>query len=223
MDYTYLLIFLGILFIPVIASCFINTNYKKYSKIKNKNSLTGYDVARQILNQNNLKDILIIETRGQLTDHYDSKRKVVKLSSDVYHNNSIASVAIAAHECGHAIQDKEKYIFMNIRSLIYPLVNFASNIAYIVLFIGFLTSISNLINVGILLISLTLIFQLVTLPVEINASARAKKEIKKLKLLTNEEYTGMNKILTSAALTYVAGLITSILEIIRLILISRDK
>lgn len=219
----YLLIFIGILIIPITSQIIINVNYKKYSTIKNSNNLTGFDAARKILDSNGLQDIHIVETKGNLTDHYDPQRKVIRLSSAVYQTNTISAVSVAAHECGHAIQDKDGYVFMKIRSFIFPIVNFASKMAYIVLLIGFLAYITELIWLGIILVSFGVVFQLVTLPVEFNASKRAKQELEKLNILIGEENEGAKKMLLSAALTYVAGLITSLLELLRLVLIVRDK
>lgn len=220
---TYLLIFIAILIIPVTAQILININYKKYSTIKNANNISGFEAARKILDYNGLQDIHIVETKGYLTDHYDPQRKVIRLSSAVFQTNTISAVSIAAHECGHAIQDKDGYLFMKIRSFIFPIVNFASKIAYIVLLIGFLTYITDLIWLGIILVSFGVIFQIVTLPVEFNASKRAKEELKKLNILIGEENEGAQKMLLSAALTYVAGLISSLLELLRLVLIARDN
>ncbi len=220
---TYLLIFIAILIIPVTAQILININYKKYSTIKNANNISGFEAARKILDSNGLQDIHIVETKGYLTDHYDPQRKVIRLSSAVFQTNTISAVSIAAHECGHAIQDKDGYLFMKIRSFIFPIVNFASKIAYIVLLIGFLTYITDLIWLGIILVSFGVIFQIVTLPVEFNASKRAKEELKKLNILIGEENEGAQKMLLSAALTYVAGLISSLLELLRLVLIARDN
>lgn len=219
----YLLIFIAILIIPVTAQILININYKKYSTIKNANNISGFEAARKILDSNGLQDIHIVETKGYLTDHYDPQRKVIRLSSAVFQTNTISAVSIAAHECGHAIQDKDGYLFMKIRSFIFPIVNFASKIAYIVLLIGFLTYITDLIWLGIILVSFGVIFQIVTLPVEFNASKRAKAELKKLNILIGEENEGAQKMLLSAALTYVAGLISSLLELLRLVLIARDN
>ena len=219
----YLLIFIAILIIPVTAQILINMNYKKYSTIKNANNISGFEAARKILDYNGLQDIHIVETKGYLTDHYDPQRKVIRLSSAVFQTNTISAVSIAAHECGHAIQDKDGYLFMKIRSFIFPIVNFASKIAYIVLLIGFLTYITDLIWLGIILVSFGVIFQIVTLPVEFNASKRAKEELKKLNILIGEENEGAQKMLLSAALTYVAGLISSLLELLRLVLIARDN
>ncbi len=219
----YVFILLGILAIPLIAQIYVNSCYSKYRNMRNSNDLTGFEVARKILDKNGLSNIHIVETRGNLTDHYDPIRKVVRLSSDIFHGTSIASTSIAAHEVGHVLQDKSNYIFMKIRSFIFPIVHLTSKFAYIVIFIGFLTEMLQLIQLGIILVSFGVFFQLITLPVEINASERAKKEIKKLRLSKENELDKVNNMLTAAALTYVAGLIASILELLRLLMILRNR
>lgn len=215
----YYLVVIGIIVIPLIAQAYINYNYKKYLKVNIKNDMNGYDTARKILDNNGLKDILILETEGTLTDHYDPSKNVIKLSSDIYHKTTIASCSVAAHECGHALQNKDGYIFMKIRTAIVPIVNLSSKFAYILLIIGFILEFSGLIELAIILMCAGVVFQLVTLPVEIDASRRAKKELKNLNILYGEENSGASKMLISAALTYVAGLISSLLEILRLLLI----
>ena len=212
--------------ITLASQVYININYKIYKGHVNAKNKTGYDTARAILDANNLNDIDVIETKGTLTDHYDPNRKVIRLSSRVFHDPSVASVAVAAHECGHAIQDKEGYNFLKIRSFLVPFVNFSTRLGYIVVFIGLLFSSYNVAMIGIALLMAMLLFQLVTLPVEFNASNRAKKEIEKLDMLNSDEKNGMSRMLTSAALTYVASLTTTLLQIFRLFLIvanNRDK
>lgn len=216
-------LYLLALIIPLIAQIYINVCHDKYRKIENKKKLTGFEVARKILDSNGLKNIYVVETRGNLTDHYDPRRKTVKLSSDVFHGDSVASMAVAAHECGHAIQDKEGYLFMKIRSFIFPIVSFGTKIAYIVLFIGLIADIMDLVWAGILLVGLGLVFQLVTLPVEINASKRAIIELENKIGALDNDLDGTKSMLTAAALTYVAGVLSSALEILRLILIFRDR
>ena len=216
-------LYLLALIIPLIAQIYINVCHDKYRKIENKKKLTGFEVARKILDSNGLKDIYVVETRGNLTDHYDPRRKTVKLSSDVFHGDSVASMAVAAHECGHAIQDKEGYLFMKIRSFIFPIVSFGTKIAYIVLFIGLIADIMDLVWAGILLVGLGLVFQLITLPVEINASKRAMVELENKISALDNDLDGTKSMLTAAALTYVAGVLSSALEILRLILIFRDR
>lgn len=218
-----LLIILGIILIPIIAQIYISSNYANYSKIENKKNITGFEVARKILDKNGLDKIHIVEVKGNLTDHYDPTYKVVRLSTSIFHGSSIAALSVAAHECGHAIQDKENYSFLRFRSLIFPVVHFTSYFAYIILFIGLLSEAFNLFALGIALVSIGLLFQIVTLPVEFNASSRAKKELEKLKLVTKTEAQGVEKMLNSAAFTYVAGVLSSILELLRLILIFTNR
>ena len=214
-----ILIIILMLIIPGLAQMLVISNFSKYKHVDNEEEIAGFEVARKILDDNGLKNIYIVEIRGNLTDHYDPKRKVVRLSSDIYHGKSIAAMAVAAHECGHAIQDKEGYLYMRIRSLIFPVVNFMTSISYLIIFIGFLMESLNLIWLGIILVGTGLIFQLITLPVEINASNRAKEMIKKLGLAKDNENMGICEMLRAAASTYVAGVITSSLEILRLVLI----
>lgn len=212
-------LYLLALIVPLIAQIYINICHDKYRKIENKNRITGFEVARKILDANGLKDIYIVEMRGNLTDHYDPRRKTVKLSSEVFHGDSIVSMAVAAHECGHAIQDKEGYLFMKIRSFIFPIVSFGTKIAYVILLIGLIANLMNLVWAGILLVGLGLVFQLVTLPVEINASKRAMIELENNVGAIDRDIDGTKTMLIAAAMTYVAGVLSSALEILRLILI----
>lgn len=221
-----LIILVLMLIIPAIAQVLISSSYSKYKTIENEKKITGFEVARKILDENDLKDIYIVEVKGNLTDHYDPKRKVVRLSSEIFHGTSIASLSVAAHECGHAIQDKVGYTYMRIRSLLFPIVHFATGLSYFVLFLGLLMESLNVIWLGILLVGTGLIFQLVTLPVEIDASNRARKELEELKLATLEEQEGVSKMLGAAASTYLAGVLSSALEILRLIMLftnNREK
>lgn len=219
---TILLFIIGLL-IVIGAQIKITKTYKNLKKMTLKKELTGFEVARKILDNNGLQSIYIVETRGQLTDHYNPQRKVIKLSSEVFHGTTIASAAIAAHEVGHAIQDKENYIFMKIRSFLAPIVNIVTYLGYFVAFISLIASITGYIKVGIFLIIIALLFQLVTLPVEFDASKRAKEEIKKLKLTSGSENNLIKEMLTAAALTYVAGFISSIMNLLRLILMLKDE
>lgn len=214
-----LIILLFILILPGIASWYINYCYMKYCGERSKCKKSGLEVAQHILNENNLSNIYVVETRGKLTDHYDSKRKVIRLSSDIYHNDSISSIAVAAHEVGHAIQDKEGYMFFRLRQMIFPVVSLATNFSYIVIMLGILSEALDLIYAGIFLTSFGLLFQLVTLPVEIDASKRALVELKKYDLVSLEEQSEVRTVLMAAALTYVAGVLSSIGEILRLLLI----
>lgn len=213
-----LIIFILMLAIPAIAQFLVTSSYSKYKNIENEANISGFEVARKILDNNDLKDIYIVEVNGNLTDHYDPKRKVVRLSKEVFHGSSVAALSIAAHECGHAIQDKVGYTYMRIRSLIFPVVHFATEISYFIIFLGLVMESMNMIWLGILLVGTGLIFQIVTLPVEIDASKRAKKEIENLELANSEEQEGVSKMLSAAASTYLAGVLSSALEILRLVL-----
>lgn len=211
------------LLITSASSIFIHTTYNKYKKVQNDKKMSGADAAREILDKNALNKLYIVETKGNLTDHYDPKRKVIRLSTDVYHLDSIASVAVAAHECGHAIQDKEGYSFFKIRSFLVPVVNFASYFGYIAILIGIIFSLLDIIWLGIFLEVSILIFQLITLPVEINASKRGLKELEDLNILNKQELSTGKLILTSAAMTYVASCASTFLELLRLVLIFTDR
>lgn len=219
MDIILVLLIIGL---PLLAQIFIKISYENNSRIKNSKELTGYDVARKILDKNGLNDLLIVETNGYLTDHYDPNRKVIKLSRNIYGNDTISSMAVAAHEVGHAIQDKEGYFFLRLRSFIFPIVSFISRMSWLVILVGFFFEIVNAIYLGIIIVSASVIFELVTLPVEINASKRAIKELNSLNLITGEEDKVKN-VLTAAALTYVAGTLAEILQLIRLIGILKDN
>lgn len=218
-----ILLYLLIIIIPVIAQIRISMAYSKYREVDNSCKLTGFEVARKILDKNGLEDIYVVETKGKLTDHYDPTRKVIKLSSDIFHGDSVSSASVAAHECGHAIQDKNNYTFLRIRSFLVPIVNLCSFCSWFVIFIGLVAEMLNVVFLGIGLISVSLIFQLVTLPVEFDASKRAKEELDKLNLIGKDELEGVEKMLWAAAMTYVASVLTSILEIARLILIFNNR
>ena len=211
-----ILIIIGLI-ITLIAQIVVSSSYSKYKKVLNSKDLTGYEVARKILDKNGLNELMILETKGNLSDHYDPSRKVIKLSTDIYHGSSIASAAVAAHECGHAIQDKDNYKPMRIRSKIVPTVNICTKLGYIAIVIGSIFS-YQLIEIGILLLATILVFQLITLPVEFNASNRAIKNLETLSLIESNEKTKAKKMLSAAAFTYVAALLTSLLEILRLAL-----
>lgn len=218
-----IMIFVLALIIPAIAQGYVSLTYSKYRKIKNNGTLTGYDVAREILDANDLKNIYIVKTNGTLSDHYDPTRKTVRLSEDIYNGTSVAAMAIAAHEVGHAIQDKSGYLFMQIRSIIFPVVSLGTKFAYIVLFAGVLLNMMDLIWLAIGLVGLGLIFQIITLPVEFNASRQAKEQLEKYKMVDRSGLNNVNKMLNAAALTYVAGVLASALEILRLALNAMDR
>lgn len=218
-----LIIFLLMLIIPIYASIKVNLSYKKYTKVNNEKNLTGFDVARRILDENNLGEIYVVETKGTMSDHYDSRRKTVRLSTDVYHGTSISSLAIAAHECGHAIQDKEGYTWFKIRSMIFPIINIGQKIAYIVMIVGLFLSYMDYVYAAIGFTFLGLLFELITLPVEFDASKRAKKIVLSDGMISDNEKTGVDAVLNSAAFTYVAAVISSMLEMLYLLMQLSDR
>ncbi len=220
--YQDIFLYLLIIIIPLIAQINISINYRRYMNVKNNKGISGFEVARKILDSNGLEDIYVVETSGELTDHYDPTRRVIKLSKDIFHGTSVAAISVAAHECGHAIQDKDGYVFMRIRSFLVPLVNLVSTFSWIVILIGMIAQLFNVFVLGIVLISVGLLFQIVTLPVEFDASKRGKELLRNLNIVEDEESTGVSRMLKSAAMTYVASVLTSVLEIIRLIIIFRS-
>ncbi len=204
--------------VMLMAQTYVTSTYNKYKKVKINKEISGFEVARMILDKNGLNNIYVTETSGILSDHYDSSRKVVRLSNEVFHGNTIASVSVAAHEVGHAIQDKQNNAFMRIRSFIFPFVNFSSYVGYIAIMIGIIFNYLELIWIGIGLELVILSFQLITLPVEFDASRKAIKELKSNKILEPKELDSSKKMLKAAAFTYVAGVLSTILEIVRLII-----
>lgn len=205
------------------AQGYIDSTYRKMRRLGSKSNLTGADTARKILDSNGLTDVKVVETSGVLSDHYDPRSKTVSLSPEVYGKNSLASISVAAHECGHAIQDKDDYAFLRARNTIIPFVNFASTAGYIAILIGLFTSSLGFLWIGILLEIVILVFQLITLPVEFDASNRALKQLEELKILDSSEKIKSRKMLRAAALTYVAAVATAILEILRLVLIASAR
>ena len=211
------------LLVTSAAQIYINSSYNKTKRIKNRAGITGAQTARKILDENGLSNVKVEEVRGVLGDHYDPRTKTVRLSSDIYRNTSIASASVAAHECGHAIQDKEGYFFLKLRNSIVPLVNFASYAGYFAILIGIIASSLKIIWIGIIAEIVILVFQLITLPVEFAASKRALKQLEKQKILEKIEISTSKKMLTAAALTYVASVTATILEILRLLIAVGDR
>ncbi|OEF99868.1 peptidase [Vulcanibacillus modesticaldus] len=197
----------------------VKGNFRKWSQVAASSGITGAQVARHLLNQNGLYDVDVEPVRGTLSDHYDPVNRAVRLSEDVYYGNSIASIAIASHEVGHAIQHKEAYSMLVLRHKFFPILNFTSGIAPILLIAGFLFRAANLIGLGIIFFATVVIFHLITLPVEFNASSRARNLIVAEGFIRNEEEKGIGKVLNAAALTYVAAALIAALELLRYILI----
>ena len=218
MTINYAIPFIGFL-ITLVAQIYVNNSYNKYKYQSLKRKITGAEIARIILDKNGLNNIQIKEVSGNLTDHYDPTKKVVSLSSDIYNGDTIAAASVAAHECGHAIQHKVEYTFLRIRNSIIPFVNFSTKIGYIIVMIGIIFSYYKIAIIGLILLLGMLLFQLITLPVEFNASSRAKKQLIELNLIDNNELKDSNTMLNAAALTYVAAVLTTLLQILRLALI----
>jgi Zn-dependent membrane protease YugP len=220
MDVIFIIVALAI---TGLAQLILNVKYSHYKKIEIDSGLTGKQVAEKILKKYDLDDIVVKEVAGNLTDHYNNSDRSVNLSTDIYNGTSIASTAVAAHECGHALQYKDGYGPIKLRNGIAKVASLGNTIGYIALAIGFLASITGLVCVGVALMFFAIFFQLVTLPVEFNASKRARKELLRLGLISESEASGVRKMLNAAGFTYVAGLLSSLLEIFRLLSYVRKK
>ena len=221
MDYYSLdvILMLIIIVLPLYANIKINSTYSKYSKKQNSGKLTG----KEVVEMNGLNNVKVGRINGSLTDHYDPRNKTISLSDGIYNSNSISACAVAAHEVGHAIQDKERYSMLVFRSKLVPVVNFTSRLSSILVFSGFIFDLFNFITIGAILLTVGLFFQLITLPVEFDASKRAKEELQKCGLIEKQDTKGATKVLKAAAFTYVAGFLASALQIARLLLISRNR
>ncbi len=205
------------------AQIHLSSTYRDSKRKKNSKAITGCEVAREILDNNGLEDIYVVEVAGELSDHYDPSRKVVRLSREVFHGNSIASLAIASHECGHALQDKDNYTFMRIRSALVPFVNFTTYLGYFGLIISLFSGVIGYLKLSIAVLLVVLLFQLITLPIELDASKRALKEIEKLSLVEKKEYEMTSEMLKAAAMTYIASLISLVIDLLRLVLMLQDR
>lgn len=224
-DPTYVLVLIGVV-ICMIASAKMNSTFNKYSRVRSHSGMTGREAAETILRRAGIYDVRVERISGNLTDHYDPRGKVLRLSDATYGQTSVAAVGVAAHECGHAIQHQVGYAPLQIRGALVPAANFGSTIAWPLILLGlfFNSQMSQvLLNLGILAFSLAVLFQIVTLPVEFNASSRALKMLESTGILSREENKGAKKVLTAAALTYVAALASSILQLLRLIILSGGR
>ncbi|MFC0470267.1 zinc metallopeptidase [Halalkalibacter kiskunsagensis] len=213
----FIVYFILLLIIPIWAQMRVKGAYKKYSQVHASSGMTGAQVARKILNDNGLHDVQVEETRGTLTDHYDPRSKVVRLSTDNYYGTSVAGAAVAAHEVGHAMQDAEDYAFLRIRHSLVPVASFGSNVSFFLILAGILMQASGFILLGIFAMAAAVLFQVVTLPVEFNASSRAMEQIVSTGVIRNDEERDTRKVLNAAALTYVAGALVALLELARFI------
>lgn len=221
-DKTYFLVIIGVI-ISMIAQANIQKAFSKYSKIKSKKNITGYQAAKYILDTNSYDDISIKKIGGSLSDYFNPATKEVALSGDSFTDTSIASIAVAAHECGHVIQYKEGYAPLRIKSWLVPAVNFGSKLAFPVILLGIFLSQQKLLDLGLILFSLALIFQLVTLPVEFDASRRAIRVIDESGMLHGEELEGARAMLRAAAFTYVAATLSTALQLLRLFLLYGNR
>lgn len=221
-DWTYILVIVGAV-ICLIASANVNGTYKKYEKIKSRTGLTAEEAARRILSGAGITDVRIERVSGSLTDHYSSKERVLRLSDSTYGSSSVAAIGVAAHECGHAIQHDTGYAPLTLRSVSVPLANIGSYLSLPIVIIGLIMGWVGLARVGVFLFAAVVIFQLITLPVEFNASSRAIKILENNRMLESDELTGAKKVLGAAALTYVAALLSSILQLLRLVLLTRRR
>ena len=214
LDPLYLIMIAPVFLLSMFSSFRVKSAFKKYSKVYVRSGLTGAEVARRILDKNGLNDIAVVETTGFLSDHYDPSKKVVRLSPDVYRNATISAVGVAAHETGHAIQHKLLYRPLVLRNMMVPVASIGSNLSWIVIMAGFLMGALGLVKVGIVLFSVVVFFQVITLPVEFNASSRAKKILASTGMVSGSEAAGVSSVLSAAAMTYVAAAASSIMTLI---------
>lgn len=224
-DYTMIILLPAIIF-AFYAQHKVNSAYSRYAAVRNRKGITGAQAARMILDANGLSNVPIEITKGKLSDHYDPSKKVMRLSQEVYNTPSIAAVSIAAHEAGHAIQHKEAYAPLKFRNTIVPIVNFASNLAWPLLIIGLIigsTTGTLLFNLGVIFFLGVVVFHAVTLPVEFDASNRAVAQISALGIVLPEETAGSKKVLSAAAMTYVAALAMAVANLLRILALRRDN
>lgn len=221
-DSTYILVILAAI-ISLIASAKVKSTYAKYNKVLSARGITADQVAQQILNGAGLPQIGVMQVPGDLTDHYNPNLQVLGLSQTVYGSRSVAAIGVAAHECGHAIQDAENYAPIRIRNSIVPVVNFGSKLSWPLMLLGLIMAYDPLLLAGIWLFSLVVVFQLVTLPVEFNASRRAMRILEERGILGSEELKGARKVLSAAAMTYVAAAVGSLLQLARLLMIRNSR
>ena len=221
-DITYIFVIIGML-ITLIASWRMKATFAKYERVASQSGLTGREVAERILRANGIYDVSVRPVSGRLTDHYDPRDKTVSLSEVIYGSTSVAAIAVAAHECGHAIQDNVGYVPLNLRSAFVPVANFGSRLSWPLIFVGFLLGYGNisniLIQIGIAMFLLAVIFQIITLPVEFDASRRALIELENNEILLDKEDKSARKVLFAAAMTYVAAAAAGVLQMLRLMLL----
>lgn len=221
-DATYILVIIGAI-VSAIASWNVNRTFRNFSKFSNGKGLTAEDCAAVIMHGAGIYDVRIERIRGTLTDHYSPSEKVLRLSDSVYGSTSVAALGVAAHECGHAIQHKQGYFPLKLRAVSVPVANIGSKLSWPIIIIGLVIGQMGIARIGVVLFGFVVLFQLITLPVEFDASNRALKILEQKKLLIGGELKGATKVLRAAALTYVASLFSSILQLLRLILLTRGS
>ncbi|MCD8347103.1 MAG: zinc metallopeptidase [Lachnospiraceae bacterium] len=221
-DWTYLLVIIGLV-LSLAASAHVKNTFRKYDNVRSMRSLTGAMAAQKVLQSAGLYDVRIERVSGELTDHYDPRTKTLRLSNSTYGSSSVAAVCVAAHECGHAVQDQVGYAPLAFRSSLVPVANFGSSLGWPIFLFGWILSFQPLITAGIVLFTLAVLFQLVTLPVEFNASSRALRILEDTHILGDQEIAAGRKVLGAAALTYVASLAASGLQLLRLVLLSGGR
>ncbi|MCI2254695.1 zinc metallopeptidase [Domibacillus sp. PGB-M46] len=214
----WIIYFILLILLPLWAQFKVKSTYNKYSKVAVSTGITGAEAARRILDDNGLQHVKVVESRGFLSDHYNPITKTVNLSPNNFHGHSIAGAAVAAHEVGHAIQDKVGYAFLRFRHALVPIANFSSNMSWIFIMIGIFASATNMLLLGIILMAAGVLFQVITLPVEFNASNRAMDQIVASGIIRNNEERQARKVLNAAAMTYVAAAAVAVLELVRLVL-----
>lgn len=217
------LILIPALIISAWAQMKVKSTFDRYSRVRSINEYTGAQVARMLLDAEGLYDVPVQQISGRLTDHYDPRERVMRLSREVFSSTSIAAIGVAAHETGHAIQHQKQYAPLQIRSAIVPVVNLSSNASWAIFLLGFILGLPSLINLGVYLFGAVVIFQLITLPVEFDASNRALKIVGERGIMYGDEIKGAKSVLSAAALTYVAAALMAISQLIRLLAISRDR
>ena len=221
-DPTYVLVIIAMI-MTVIVQAYMNSTFNKYQEVMSKSGLDASEAARIILEKNGITEVKVGRTPGNLTDHYAPKAKELNLSDTTYNSRSIASIGVAAHEAGHAIQDHNKMAILNFQMSVVPVVNFASKLSIPIIILGIILAMANVIYVGIILFSVTLVYQLITLPIEFNASSNAIKTLRENNIMDEAELAGVKKVLTAAALTYVAAAASTILQLLRFVLIAKNS
>ncbi|MCL1948452.1 MAG: zinc metallopeptidase [Turicibacter sp.] len=224
-DSSYMIYLAIALIVPMLAQMKLKSTFASFKQVRSFSGMTGAQVARRILDGNGLHQVPVVEIGGHLSDHYDPRQRVIRLSGDIYRGQSLASAAVAAHEVGHAIQHEEGYAFLNFRSALFPVVNITSRLGIYAVFIGLMMEgLMGLAMLGVIMVGFTVLFQLVTLPVEFNASSRAMVQLERFGVLRGgDEEAGAKKVLSAAAWTYVAGTVVAVAELVRLIFVLNNR